>query len=462
MFETGQILQERYQLQQPLGRSPQVRQSWLAIDLDTDLHELVVIKLLVFTEMQWHDLKLFEREAQVLQKLSHPRIPQYRNYFLIDQQTNSPFCCWGLVQAYVPGQTLQALLEENHQFNERDVRQIAKEILQILVYLHELKPPVFHRDLKPSNLILDQSQHIWLVDFGAVQDQSAVTGRSFTVVGTVGYAPLEQFWGRSVAASDLYALGATCIHLLTGVAPVDLPQHNLRIHFRDRISFYSSFVSWIEKLTEPALEKRFGSAQEACEALEYETTPICGSIQTVCSTQSKKIQRSRPQLVVKQKSPQALRIEICELLPSTSNRHFLFAFYFFWGLMTCILLPLIGGAFAFVLAFLLAYLFAIGKILWETRHTNPENINVIRFDLASDCFEVTTRSLFSARKESGRSSAIRYFSITSSQVFINQHTSYLAWVIIIRANRNYTINWKLTEEECIWLVNEMQLWLSSK
>lgn len=222
MFESGQILQERYQLQQPLGRSPQARQSWLATDLDTDLHELVVIKLLVFTEMQWHDLKLFEREAQVLQKLNHPRIPRYRNYFSIDQQTDSPFCWRGLVQDYVSGKTLQALLEEKHQFNERDVRQIAKEILQILVYLHELKPPVLHRDIKPSNLILDQSQHVWLVDFGAVQDQAAVTGMSFTVVGTVGYAPLEQFWGRSVAASDLYALGATCIYLLTGVAPVEI------------------------------------------------------------------------------------------------------------------------------------------------------------------------------------------------------------------------------------------------
>jgi Serine/threonine protein kinase len=91
--------------------------------------------------------------------------------------------------------------------------------------LHELSPPVLHRDIKPSNLILDDSEQIYLVDFGAVQAQASVTGVTFTVVGTSGYAPLEQFWGRgAVAASDLYALGATLIHLLTNTYPADLPQ----------------------------------------------------------------------------------------------------------------------------------------------------------------------------------------------------------------------------------------------
>lgn len=80
-----------------------------------------------------------------------------------------------------------------------------------------------HRDIKPSNLIWGEDQHVYLVDFGAVQAQAAVTGVTFTVVGTSGYAPLEQFWGRAVAASDLYALGATLIHLLTGAFWVRTP-----------------------------------------------------------------------------------------------------------------------------------------------------------------------------------------------------------------------------------------------
>jgi serine/threonine protein kinase len=78
---------------------------------------------------------------------------------------------------------------------------------------------------------------------------------TFTVVGTSGYTPLEQFWGRPVPASDLYALGATLIHLLTGVAPAELPQSDLRIQFANRRSVSSNFVSWIEKLTDPAWER---------------------------------------------------------------------------------------------------------------------------------------------------------------------------------------------------------------
>jgi hypothetical protein len=69
MFEPGFIVQDRYQLVRPLGRSTTARRTWLATDLATSLHELVVLKLLVFTEMQWQDFKLFEREAQVLQHL---------------------------------------------------------------------------------------------------------------------------------------------------------------------------------------------------------------------------------------------------------------------------------------------------------------------------------------------------------------------------------------------------------
>jgi serine/threonine protein kinase len=175
---------------------------------------------------------------------------------------------FGLVQDYIPGFSLQELLEKGQRFSEKKVRTIATEVLEILIYLHELSPPVLHRDIKPSNLIWGDDQQVYLVDFGAVQAQAAVTGVTFTVVGTSGYAPLEQFWGRAVPASDLYALGATLIHLLTGVTPADLPQKDSRIQFSDRVSVNPSLVSWIEKMTEIALEKRFSKARDALAALK--------------------------------------------------------------------------------------------------------------------------------------------------------------------------------------------------
>lgn len=267
MLDTGIILQERYQLQQRLGRTATGHQTWLAVDLESQ--EQVTVKMLAFSpEMQWEELKLFEREAQVLQALNHPRIPCYRDYFSLDREAGAGLPWFGLVQDYIPGFSLQELLEKSQHFSEEKVRQISTEVLEILIYLHELNPPVLHRDIKPSNLIWGEDKHVYLVDFGAVQAQAAVTGVTFTVVGTSGYAPLEQFWGRAVPASDLYALGATLIHLLTGATPADLPQKDARIQFRDRVSVNPSLVSWIEKMTEIGLEKRFSNARDALSALK--------------------------------------------------------------------------------------------------------------------------------------------------------------------------------------------------
>lgn len=267
MLDTGIILQQRYQLQQRLGRTAAGHQTWLAVDLE--FQEQVTVKMLAFSpEMQWEELKLFEREAQVLQALNHPRIPRYRDYFSLEREAGSGLPWFGLVQDYIPGFSLQELLEKGQRFPEQKVRHISTEVLEILIYLHELSPPVLHRDIKPSNLIWGDDKHVYLVDFGAVQAQAAVTGVTFTVVGTSGYAPLEQFWGRAVPASDLYALGGTLIHLLTGMTPADLPQKDSRIQFRDRVSVNPSLVSWIEKMTEIGLEKRFSNARDAASALK--------------------------------------------------------------------------------------------------------------------------------------------------------------------------------------------------
>lgn len=265
MLQVEQILQNRYQIQRQLGNNG-VRQTWLATDLQaTDVdNSLVVVKLLAFGgTVQWDDLKLFEREAQILKQLNYPRIPRYLDYFCVDDRT----LWFGLVQEYIPGESLKEQLNAGKRFSQKQVRKIAVEILKILMYLHELNPTVLHRDIKPSNLIWGENNHIYLVDFGAVQDKAAKEGVTFTVVGTYGYAPMEQFGGRAVPASDLYALGASLIHLLTGTAPSDLPVQELRIQFTDRVNLNSGFVSWLQKLLEPAPEQRFATAREALEAL---------------------------------------------------------------------------------------------------------------------------------------------------------------------------------------------------
>ncbi|RCJ31971.1 serine/threonine protein kinase [Nostoc minutum NIES-26] len=266
MLQAEQLLQDRYQIQCQLGNNG-IRQTWLAKDLQASNAEksTVVVKLLAFGgTIQWDDLKLFEREAQILKQLHHPRIPQYLDYFCIDDRT----LWFGLVQEYIPGESLKEKLTVGARVTEKRAKKIAVEVLKILTYLHELNPGVLHRDIKPSNLIWGEDNRIYLVDFGAVQDKAAKEGVTFTIVGTYGYAPMEQFGGRAVPASDLYALGATLIHLLTGVPPCELPQQDLRLQFADRVNLSPGFVRWLHKLTEPAPEKRFASARQALDALK--------------------------------------------------------------------------------------------------------------------------------------------------------------------------------------------------
>ncbi|MEH2116082.1 serine/threonine protein kinase [Nostoc sp.] len=266
MLQPEQILQDRYKIQRQLGNNG-IRQTWQALDLQASDGEnsIVVVKLLAFGgTVQWDDLKLFEREAQILKQLNHPRIPRYIDYFCIDDRT----LWFALIQEYIPGESLKEKLAVGKRFSEKRAKKIAVEVLNILTYLHELNPGVLHRDIKPSNLIWGEDNRIYLVDFGAVQDKAAREGVTFTVVGTYGYAPMEQFGGRAVPASDLYALGATLIHLLTGTSPSDLPQQDLRLQFTDRVNLSPSFVSWLQKLIEPAPEQRFTSANQAINALK--------------------------------------------------------------------------------------------------------------------------------------------------------------------------------------------------
>ncbi|MCS7079156.1 MAG: protein kinase [Chloracidobacterium sp.] len=162
----------------------------------------------------------FQREGQLLASLEHPSIPTVYDYFVNDGK-------YYLVMKYVPGGDLAKKLKESKQgyIDERTVTEWAIQICDVLDYLHSQNPPVIYRDLKPANLMLDDTRtppRVMLIDFGIARFVSP-TQKGVTAIGTMGYAPPELFAGQVEPRSDLYSLGATMFHLLTGADPQDNP-----------------------------------------------------------------------------------------------------------------------------------------------------------------------------------------------------------------------------------------------
>lgn len=296
--QAGELIRQRYQIIEVLGRGS-TGITYRAEDTQTQ--KAVALKELSLRGLRdWKQLELFEREAQTLSKLSHPGIPAYLDYFQVDDEENRWFY---LVQEIAPGQSLAAQVKQGWSATETEVKQLAEKLLDILAYLHRFHPPIVHRDLKPQNVIVDADGQVFLVDFGAVQQVYHDTlAQGSTVVGTYGYMAPEQFRGQAVPASDLYALGATLLYVLTHQDPADFPQKRLKLEFRDRLSVSPELADWLDSLLEPAVEDRLGSAQDAIAILKGEWVQF-----NPAAVQRRQPAGSRVKLT---RSRQALTIEI--------------------------------------------------------------------------------------------------------------------------------------------------------
>jgi serine/threonine protein kinase len=259
------ILANRYQILEQLSQKAG-RLTFLAQDIRSQ--NLVIVKVLRFDpNFQWDDLKLFEREAITLQNLSHPAIPEYLDCFDLEAADIRGFA---LVQTYIDAPSLESIIKSGQKFSEAQVIELADRLLSILTYLHEQNPPVIHRDIKPSNILLTNRSgnkigDVYLVDFGSVQTAASKEDGTITIVGSYGYMPLEQFGGQTTAASDLYSLGMTLIYLITGTHPAAMTYINGQVKFTAEIS--NRFRRWLEKITQPYLNKRFDSDRSAQAAL---------------------------------------------------------------------------------------------------------------------------------------------------------------------------------------------------
>jgi serine/threonine protein kinase len=198
----------------------------------------------------WKDVELAEREARVLKSLTHPKLPKYVDHF---EEDGSLY----LVMEKIEGESLAAMRARGATLSDDEIFRFLRDAADVLDYLHGRAPPVFHRDLKPGNVLRRPDGSFAFVDFGAVREKLRVTGGS-TIVGTFGYMAPEQFQGRALPATDVYAVGATAISMLTGQEPEDLPHRGLGIDVRAALGNHASnqLVTILEKMVEPDPDRR--------------------------------------------------------------------------------------------------------------------------------------------------------------------------------------------------------------
>jgi len=203
----------------------------------------------------------FKREAEILAKLKHPSIPRIIDHFVENGK-------YYLVMEYIEGDDLETLLlrQPDGRFSQEEVELWLSQILNVLEYIHNLTPPVIYRDVKPSNMLKGDNNRIYLVDFGIAR--IFAPKRKGTLIGTPGYASPEQYKGQVDIRSDIYSLGASLHHMVTGKDPREdvpfnfPPVKSLNPDIDDHLS------SIIEKALSYKVEERFSNVEEMRKALE--------------------------------------------------------------------------------------------------------------------------------------------------------------------------------------------------
>lgn len=266
----GKVLKERYQLVRVLG-SGGFGKTYVARDLFQANAPECVVKQLKPASNDATFLKvarrLFETEVSTLQRLgTHSCIPKLLDSFEEQQE-------FYLVQELIDGESLGDEIRRTGRLSEVQVITLLQETLSILKFVHENR--VIHRDLKPDNLIRRKhDSRLCLIDFGAVKEIRTQLANSelsgLTVgVGTQGYTPSEQLAGKPRLSSDIFALGMTAIHGLTGRSPTDLPEDmsSLELCWDDYVNISPGLMYLLKKMVRHYFYQRYQSVAEVIHDL---------------------------------------------------------------------------------------------------------------------------------------------------------------------------------------------------
>ncbi|WP_017718135.1 serine/threonine-protein kinase [Kamptonema formosum] len=265
------LLGERYRAIKPIGQGGFGR-TFLAVDEHKPSQPHCAIKQFLPQDQGTGNVQkaaeLFRREAVRLDELgNHPQIPELLAYFTQDGRQY-------LVQEFIEGDNLDQELAAQGAFTEAKILEVLNDLLPVLQFIHSHQ--VIHRDIKPENIIRRrENRQLILVDFGACKFAPGTPAKPGTVIGSAGYVAPEQAVGKAVFASDIYSLGVTCVHLLTGIPPFSL------FNSREGIQGWRNYLGenpvssqlgrLLDKLVEIPILHRYQSAAEVLTDLQ---TPV--------------------------------------------------------------------------------------------------------------------------------------------------------------------------------------------
>lgn len=254
MLETGTVIDGKYKILNVLGRGGM---SIVYLAMNERVNKQWAIKEILKRDA--HHLHANKREIEMMKKLRHPYLPGIAD--VIENQ-NSLL----IVMDYIEGRSLQDILAEYGAQTQADVLKWAKQLCDVLSYLHTRKPAVIYRDMKPANVMLKPDGNIMLIDFGAAREYKPQNSKDTISLGTRGYAAPEQYEreGQSDARTDIYCLGVMLFQLLTGESP-----HSLCPICQINPSLSSGLEIILIKCTQVKKENRYQSCQELMHALDH-------------------------------------------------------------------------------------------------------------------------------------------------------------------------------------------------
>lgn len=260
MTAIGTVIDDKYEILKEIGRGGM---SIVYLAMDKRLNKQWAVKEIRKKGSGKNDevvVNSLLAEANMMKRLDHPALPR-----IVDIIDNGVTIY--IVMDYIEGESLDKILNEYGAQPEDKVIEWAKQLCDALGYLHSQRPPIIYRDMKPANVMLKPEGNIKIIDFGIAREYKEQNLADTTVLGTKGYAPPEQYSGQTDPRSDIFALGMTMHHLLTGVDPRSGEAYASVRQWNPDLS--EGIEAIIDKCVEPAAENRYQSTSDLLYDLEH-------------------------------------------------------------------------------------------------------------------------------------------------------------------------------------------------